>query len=480
MHSISRRSFLKSAAVAAAALRLPRHAFAAVKPQRVAVVGAGLAGLVAAFELVRAGHTVSVFEARDRPGGRVRTRRDAFGDGLYLEEGAVEFGEGHKLLRQYIELFGLPVSEDTRGGKPVSAQVFYVEGKGYQVAPGLEPDWPYALSPQERRLGIEGVWEKYALPAQRSLPQPFGTHSLSRSARSLDEHTFADFARKQGATDAAILLLRRHALGADFEHVSALQDLLWEQFLARDRTRSHLQGGNERLPQAFAERLGARLHCGAQLRSLGQQRSQVRLSIAGPGGVGEVVVDRAVIAIPFSVLRRLDLGDTFVRHKRELITRLRYESATRVYLHSKSRFWRQAGLDGFANTDLPIGNVRDFSSGQVGTTGILGTEVTGAASVRLSAMSAEERLRLGRENVTRVFPQMSDNFAGGSSVCWDTEPYSLGAWAYYGPGEMNSLFPDVATPDGRVHFAGEHTTSLCAMEGAVQSGLRVAQEISAT
>jgi monoamine oxidase len=45
---------------------------------------------------------------------------------------------------------------------------------------------------------------------------------------------------------------------------------------------------------------------------------------------------------------------------------------------------------------------------------------------------------------------------------------------------MNSLFPDVATPDGRVHFAGEHTTSLCAMEGAVQSGLRVAQEISAT
>jgi monoamine oxidase len=479
MHSISRRSFLKSA-VAAAALPLPRHAFAAAKPQRVAVVGAGLAGLVAAFELMRAGHTVSLFEARDRPGGRVRTRRDAFGDGLYLEEGAVDFGEGSKLLRQYIELLGLPVSEDTRDRKPASEQVFYVGGKGYRVTPGLEPDWPYALSPQERQLGIQGVWEKYALPARRTLPQPFGTHSLNRSARALDEHTFADFARKQGATDAAILLLRHHALGADFEHVSALEDVLWEQFLAGNRTRLHLQGGNERLPQAFAERLGTRLHCGAPLRGLTQQRSQVRLSIASSGGVEEVVVDRAVIAIPFSVLRRLELGDTFVRHKRELITRLRYESATRIYLHSKSRFWRQAGLDGFANTDLPVGNVLDFSSEQAGTAGILGTEVTGAASARLTAMSTEERLRLGRENVTRVFPQMSDNFAGGSSVCWDTEPYSLGAWAYYAPGEMNSLFPEVATPDGRVHFAGEHTTSLCAMEGAVQSGLRVAQEISAT
>jgi len=64
-------------------------------------------------------------------------------------------------------------------------------------------------------------------------------------------------------------------------------------------------------------------------------------------------------------------------------------------------------------------------------------------------------------------------------VCWDNEPFARGAWAYYGPGEMNSLFPYVAAADGRIHFAGEHTASVNAMEGAVQSGLRAAQEVNA-
>jgi monoamine oxidase len=443
----------------------------------VAVIGAGLAGLTAAFELMRAGHTVSLFEARARPGGRVRTRPAAFGDGLYLEEGAVAFGEDYTLLRQYLELFGLAVS--AAAGSPASARVFYVNGKRYLLAPGQEPDWPYALSPQERRLGMQGVWEKYTRAATQALPQPFSAQTLNRAARGFDEKSFADFARAQGASDAAILLLRRRLRGTDLERVSALQELVREQFLARNHGWSRLEGGNERLPQAFAARLGTRLRCGAELRSLTQERSQVRLAILTNGTLEQVSAERAVIAIPFSVLRRLPLGTTFARHKLEAITRLRYESATRIYLHARSRFWLQAGLDGSANTDLPIGNLADFSAGQPGTAGILGCEVTGAASKSLTALSPEERLRVGREDAARVFPEMGDSVSGGSSVCWETEPFALGAWAYYAPREMSSLFPNVATPDGRIHFAGEHTASVQLMEGAVQSGVRAAQEISA-
>jgi monoamine oxidase len=74
---------------------------------------------------------------------------------------------------------------------------------------------------------------------------------------------------------------------------------------------------------------------------------------------------------------------------------------------------------------------------------------------------------------------MAANLEGGTSVSWDEDPYSLGAWRYYAPGDMTETFPFVGKPEGRIHFAGEHTSVLPAtIEGAIYSGLRAASEIS--
>ena len=83
------------------------------------------------------------------------------------------------------------------------------------------------------------------------------------------------------------------------------------------------------------------------------------------------------------------------------------------------------------------------------------------------------------ENTSKIFPEIVQNFEGGTSVAWDEDPWSLGCASYYAPGEMTTMFPHVATPEGRVHFAGEHTSLLYVMEGAAQSGMRVVQEIAA-
>ena len=160
----------------------------------------------------------------------------------------------------------------------------------------------------------------------------------------------------------------------------------------------------------------------------------MRLGIAHEGTLAQVEVDRAVLAIPFSVLRHVQLDNSFSSAKRAAVAGLRYESATHVYLQTKSRFWQRAKLSGFVITDLPIGNVLDACQGQPGTAGVLCTEAFAAASRRATAMTAEERLRWSRENLTRVFPEMAQEFVAGSSVCWDTEPFARGAWAYYAPG----------------------------------------------
>jgi monoamine oxidase len=119
------------------------------------------------------------------------------------------------------------------------------------------------------------------------------------------------------------------------------------------------------------------------------------------------------------------------------------------------------------------------TSRQPGARAIVGTETSGPNAQVATGMTPGERLRWGLGNVSKVFPEMAENFEGGTSIVWDQEPWSLGAAAYYAPGEMTTMFPHVATVEGRVHFAGEHTSTLFVIEGAVQSGVRAAHEIGA-
>src|SRR5919112_4050948 len=162
-----RRDLLKRAVSAAAALSAPPlNTFASGRgglrrrgtPKKVIIIGAGLAGLSAAYELTQAGHDVTVLEARQRPGGRVHTLRDAFAEGLYAEAGATRIPNHHHFTLKYSELFGLTLEPFQPPDVPT---VYHVRGQRIKVAPGREVDWPYELTPEERKLGLSGMRQKY-------------------------------------------------------------------------------------------------------------------------------------------------------------------------------------------------------------------------------------------------------------------------------------------------------------------------------
>ena len=146
-----RRDFLKQGVVAAAAFSAPSgNSFLSNQgslqrrspSKRVIIIGAGLAGLSAAYELTQAGHDVTVLEARTRPGGRVHTLRDHFADGLYAEAGATRIPNHHHFTLRYVELFGLTLDPFEPVDLP---SVYHVRGKRIVVRPGEKVEWPYDL-----------------------------------------------------------------------------------------------------------------------------------------------------------------------------------------------------------------------------------------------------------------------------------------------------------------------------------------------
>jgi monoamine oxidase len=145
------------------------------------------------------------------------------------------------------------------------------------------------------------------------------------------------------------------------------------------------------------------------------------------------------------------------------------------------RFWAKDGESGFATTDLPISQVWDMSYGQPGTRGILQAFPIGLHSRRVTEMSEKERIAFALEQVETIYPGTREQFEGAATKCWDEDQWARGASAYYKPGQFRSLLPHVARPEGRIYFAGEHTSVWIDgwMQGALESGNRVAREVDA-
>jgi len=471
--ALTRRRFLAAAAAAAGAAGA-----AAVLPGcggsggggrgRVAIVGAGLAGLVAAYELERDGIEVVLLEARERAGGRVQTARNAFYGDQSAELGGEYIDATHRVLLGYVRRLGLDL-DDLRGRAGDLDRVLYADGKARRYREAVTPEVQAEIDRFD--ASVDGL----AAPLDPKDP-------VARGA-GLDRRSVADLIEELNIEDEARTLVERR-LRDDYTVEPDRLSLLFHAARTKLDARApasgtdafRIDGGNERLVGALIDELEAKVDIEAPVTSIDRRADGVTLSV---DGVREVQAQYCIVTAPLRLVSEIDFRPALPRRLAEAAAELQYGAATKTPLQYGRRFWVSDGLDGGAVTDLPIGTTWEASTAQVGRAGILMSYASGDAGLRFGRLRDSERLAAAATQVEQVFPDAEDRIRSGATAAWADERWSRGSYAAYAPGQVTRFWRALRRPVDRIYLAGEHCDSYTGyMEGAVRSGRRVARAIA--
>lgn len=457
--------------IAGAGLEENRHG-----PKRVIVLGAGIAGLAAGYELARAGHEPVVLEAQNRVGGRVHTLR-SFAPGLYGEAGAMRIPRIHDLTLEYCRQFGLelrPFLMDCERA-PV-----YLAGRRMTPAEFQLPEnMPFDLAPNELGRSYEDIWRE-ATREVHELYAREGDAARAIIGARYDRYSIRAFLKERGLSEGAIELYGIMSFREANMNVSIVE-LLREVVGKAFEDMQEIVGGCDLLPRAFYERIKPHVRLGAQAVSVDQHEDGVTVHCRTGAGTVAESGDYCICTLPFGVLRHLDFRPGLSKGKYRAIRGLNYNPSTKILLQVRHRFWEREGIFGGATpTDLPVRRIvypsHPIPDEERGI--LLASYTWGQDAARWSALAEDDRIALALKDIAKIHPQILHEFEGGASYAWQDDPHAVGAFALFEPGQETAMHSDIVKPEGRVHFAGEHCSLWHAwIQGSLESGISAARDI---
>lgn len=483
---VSRRHFLAASVAAGGTVALtamPAGARAATKSStpRVAVVGAGLAGLTAAHTLRKAGIHATVFEGNTRIGGRCLSEREAFAQGQVAERGGEFIDSVHTDMIGLVGELQLEL-EDVLEATPAGTDSYTIlDGVSYSVA--------------DATRDYEALFPLVQAQAT-AVGDSFGFRGSNSAARKLDAISIAkwiDSYVPEGRNSRFGRLLANaftEEFAAEVDHLSAISLVLtlapasrdaFSAYAASDQ-RYHVRGGNDQVVHRMAGLLQGPLETGVTLVSA--QRlpdGRCKLIFQRDLAITSEVFDRVVIAIPFSTLGQVDLAKSGFRSlKRKSIHELPMGSSTKLQLQFNERLWNARGSNGEVRIEGSFQSTWEVTRGQSGTAGILNFWSGGRVAVAAGERSKEDQADIALRDLEQVWPGIRAQWnARVIRNAWHTNPWSGGSYAYYPPGYMTTLLGIEAEREGNFFFAGEHTSREWQgfLNGAVETGERAAREV---
>jgi monoamine oxidase len=492
----SRRQFVAGAIAATASSAFPDVAFAALPKPRIAIVGAGIAGLNAALTLQDAGVGSTVYEASNRIGGRMFSATSIWADNQVSEWCGELIDSSHETIIGLARRFSLPL--DDFAGNPSLRDTYKLLGRYYTVEQAYE-DWRSvqpALAKDLEAAGESTTYDKFTPEGQK-----------------LDQMSVAEWidSRVTGGRKSSIgaLLDVAYAIeyGADTSDQSALNLVYllgankqadagngFNVFGASDE-RYHIRGGNQQLPARIAKHLRNPVELGMRMTSI--TRNGDGTYALAFNGQPSVTADLVILSLPFAVLRKIDTsGAGFDARKNTAIQELGRGQSGKLQLQFSSRYWRERGPwpgrgNGLSYTDEGYQNTWEVSRRQFGAAGILnnytGGSVTAAKTTKAPFATAadpnvQEDAKAFLGGLEKVFPGGTAKWNARAASSLPALDPNLGAsYSYWRVGQYTSFAGYEKAPQGNIFFAGEHCSVDYQgyMEGGASEGARAATEILA-
>jgi monoamine oxidase len=483
----TRSRFVRDAGVAALGLtafgRLASPARGAGAP-RIAIVGAGLAGLSAAYSLRQAGHVADVYEASDRIGGRCWTLRGAFPEGQIVEHGGELIDQSHSHIRQLAQGLGLKLDNLLQAEQNGTELVGFFDGRPYSYA--------------EMTDDLKAAWQKIHMDVSAaSYPTTF--EISTERGRELDQLSIVDWIEEtfEGGIESRIGQLLDVAYNIEYGGESSIQSSLNLLYLLAysgqgqlrvfgpSNEKYHVAGGNDQITDRLAERLPGQIRTGMELVA-------VRLNTGGGytltfrqgSGTTTVSADRVVLALPFSILRSsVDLSRAgFEKLKLTAIREQGMGTNSKLHVGFKSRFWRALGSNGDTFSDTGYQNTWEVSRAQRGTSGILVDYTGGDIGASFGSGTASSRAKQFLAQLEPVLPGATKQWNGSAALdFWPGYRWTKGSYSFWKVGQYTKFAGMEGRREGNCHFAGEHTSIDFQgyLNGAVETGQRAAGEILA-
>lgn len=457
----------------------PQKGMAAAKKSgpKIAILGAGIAGLNCAYQLKKAGYDATVFEASKRVGGRIYSSKNVIGANVVTELGGEFIDSEHKDMLKLCQEFRLPLLDTLSGEEAaLTRDSFFIDGRFYS-----EEEVLLAFAPFQKRIAAD----------IRSLPLTMTFEQNDGRTQYFDHLNIAQYFDSIGLhgflrTGLEVAYLTEY--GLEIEEQSSINFLyLFSantgqgfQIFGSSDERYKIEGGNQRVTDALYGAVQDRVQKAHQLVRMWEHAGGYVLDFTTESSSTTIKADMVVCTIPFSVLRSIDLQVTLPNWKQNAIQELGYGTNSKLFLGFNKRVWRSYDHSAYMFSDGAIQTGWDNTQMQGGKAGGFTVYQGGNKGVALGMGTPQDQALKFVAQLEQMWPGCAAAYTGvAKRMHWPEHPFTKGSYACYKVGQYTSIRGAEIKPVGNLFFAGEHCSSYYQgfMNGAAETGRMAADSV---
>ncbi len=442
------------------------------------VVGAGIAGLTAAYRLRQAGVRVDIIEARSRVGGRIRSLPGAANTGVTVELGGEFIDTDHTTLISLAQELGLTLIDVLATDEGLAAQRWYFEGRKITEIEIINDFIPLAEKIEQDLAAIGDGDVTYRTRNQAaialdntSISQYLEKAQINPTLRQMLEIAYTTEYGREAQEQSSLNLL--FLIGTNTDKFS---------LYGESDERYVISGGNDQVPRLLANYLADFIETATELEAISTRPDgRYRVSLRSGYRTFDRIYEKILLTLPFSTLRSVQLNVNLPPIKRKAIAELGYGTNAKLITAYEQKLWRtQYKSNGSTFTDIGYQSTWEPSRYWSGSKGLITNFTGGQYGLSLGKDSAESQAQILLPQLEQIFPGIRDLRQGQAiRAYWPGERYTRASYSCYLVGQWTGIAGAEQRRVGNLFFAGEHCSLSYQgyMEGGSSTGEVAARRI---